>query len=82
MVKPSLAFVSIKLRGVHNQGGFVVPPLEGLWWADGMKGFVLDNKDDSRGNMILMMSDFVNQVDIEDAQVLETGAMAGFLLES
>lgn len=38
---------------------YVVPPLEGLWWADDPADFVVRNKDRWRWTMMLMCPDFV-----------------------
>lgn len=38
---------------------YVVPPLEGLWWADDPKSFVAREKDQWRWTMMIMVPDFV-----------------------
>lgn len=40
---------------------YVVPPLEGLWWADNPADFVLRNKDGWNWTMLIMVPDFVTQ---------------------
>lgn len=40
---------------------YVVPPLEGLWWADNPADFVLRNKDAWNWTMMIMVPDFVTQ---------------------
>ncbi|ASM71309.1 MULTISPECIES: GyrI-like domain-containing protein [Roseobacteraceae] len=38
---------------------YVVPPLEGLWWADDPKDFVRRNKDAWQWTMMIMIPEFV-----------------------
>lgn len=38
---------------------YVVPPLEGLWWADDPADFVARNKDNWRWTMMIMAPDFI-----------------------
>lgn len=38
---------------------YVVPPLQGLWWADDMADFVNDNKDNWRWTMMIMQPEWV-----------------------
>jgi hypothetical protein len=40
---------------------YVVPPLEGLWWADDPSAFVTRRKDDWRWTMMIMVPGFVTQ---------------------
>lgn len=40
---------------------YVVPPLEGLWWADDPKDFVLRNKDAWHWTMMIMIPHFVSE---------------------
>lgn len=39
---------------------FVVPPLEGLWWADDMNDFIADNKDNWKWRMMIVLADWVD----------------------
>ncbi|MBX3576627.1 MAG: GyrI-like domain-containing protein [Rhizobiaceae bacterium] len=39
---------------------YVVPPLEGLWWADDMSSFVTRRKDQWSWTMMIMIPDFVD----------------------
>ena len=41
---------------------YVVPPLEGLWWADSPADFVARRKDAWRWTMMIMAPDFVGKV--------------------
>lgn len=40
---------------------YVVPPLEGLWWADDPADFVERNKDAWKWTMMIMVPDFVTE---------------------
>ncbi len=55
-----------KLQGVDH----VVPPLEGLWWADDMDSFVTRDKDKWLWTMMIRQPDWVTATDL--AQVLES----------
>lgn len=46
---------------------YVVPPLEGLWWADDPQSFVTREKDRWRWTMMLMVPDFVTRAMFEAA---------------
>lgn len=50
---------------------YVVPPLEGLWWADDPADFVARRKDAWQWTMMIMAPDFVGQ-DIYEAAVAKT----------
>jgi hypothetical protein len=65
---------------------YVVPPLEGLWWADDPADFVARRKDAWRWTMMIMAPDFVGK-DIYEAAVAKTNNKLGeppktFRLES
>lgn len=47
---------------------YVVPPLEGLWWADDMNDFVNDNKDNWRWTMMIMQPKWVTAEMIDQAR--------------
>lgn len=47
---------------------YVVPPLEGLWWADDPASFVARRKDEWRWTMIIMAPDFIDQAMFEAAR--------------
>lgn len=40
---------------------FVVPPLEGFWWQEGIKGVVYERKSDFRFISLLRLPDFVSK---------------------
>jgi hypothetical protein len=55
---------------------YVVPPLEGLWWADDPKAFIARQKDEWRWTMMIMVPDFVNR-DLFEMAVAKTEAKRG-----
>ena len=55
---------------------YVVPPLEGLWWADDPADFVSRRKDTWHWTMMIMAPDFITQAMFEDA-VVKTAAKLG-----
>ena len=40
---------------------YVVPPLEGLWWADRPEAFTADRRDEWRWTMMIAVPDFVDE---------------------
>lgn len=60
---------------------YVVPPLEGLWWADDPADFVTRNKAAWKWTMMIMVPDFVTQ-DIYGAATEKAQAKLGALPES
>jgi hypothetical protein len=60
---------------------YVVPPLEGLWWADDPKSFITREKDKWRWTMMIMVPDFVTR-DIFENAVAKTGGKLGQPLQS
>ena len=60
---------------------YVVPPLQGLWWADDPAAFVARQKDAWRWTMMIMVPDFVT-ADIFDAARARTSEKRGGLPES
>ncbi|POR51236.1 GyrI-like domain-containing protein [Bosea psychrotolerans] len=55
---------------------YVVPPLEGLWWADDPKSFIRREKDRWRWTMMIMVPDFVTR-DIFESALAKTGGKLG-----
>ncbi|MDP3898864.1 MAG: GyrI-like domain-containing protein [Mesorhizobium sp.] len=47
---------------------YVVPPLEGLWWADDPASFVARRKDEWRWTMMVMAPDFIDFAMFEAAR--------------
>lgn len=69
--------VAYKLKFASARGlgrDYVVPPLEGLWWADDMAAFTSD-RDTSRWSwtMMLLVADWLGPDDVADA-VARVGA--------
>ncbi len=46
---------------------YVVPPLEGLWWADNMEDFTNGNRDKWKWTMMIMQPDWITQEIINKA---------------
>ena len=46
---------------------YVVPPLEGLWWADNMKDFIEGNRNNWKWTMMIMQPDWITQNMINEA---------------
>ncbi len=59
--------IKMSYKGSHQIEGFfeyVVPPLEGFWWQDGMKGtFDYNNKEAMHFISIIRLPDFVTKED-------------------
>ena len=58
-----LKFISKKATGKD----YVVPPLEGLWWADDMNSFVDDERDKWKWTSLMMVPDWVTHDMFEEA---------------
>ena len=59
----------------HKMGGFfeyVVPPLEGFWWQDGVDGADYSDKSSFHWISVIRLPDFVEEIDFEWAK--ETAA--------
>ena len=55
-------------KGDHRIEGFfdyVVPPLEGLWWQEGVEGVDYAHKDDFHWISLIRLPDFVSEADVE-----------------
>jgi hypothetical protein len=61
-----LKFMSKKSLG----NDFVVPPLEGLWWAKDMEAFVIGKKDDWDWTMMIMQPEWITQEIFEEGSAL------------
>ena len=58
--------IKMSYKGNHKIDGFfeyVVPPLEGLWWQDGIKGMDYNKKDKLNFISIIRLPDFVTKED-------------------
>jgi len=53
--------VAYKIKFLSKAKGkdYVVPPLEGLWWADDMKDFTTGNRDKWKWTMMIMQPDWI-----------------------
>ena len=60
--------IKMSYRGNHKIDGYfeyVVPPLEGFWWQDGIKGMDYNKKDDLNFISIIRLPDFVTKKDFD-----------------
>ena len=60
--------IKMSKKGSHQMDGyfdFVVPPLEGFWWQDGMQGFDREHKENFRWISVIRLPDFVRKEDFE-----------------
>ena len=64
-----------------HEHDYVVPPLEGLWWADDPADFAARNKDNWRWTMMIMVPDFITR-DMFEAAVTKAGKKLGSPPES
>ncbi len=59
-------------KGEHKIDGYfdyVVPPLEGLWWIDGLNGMDYSRKEDFSFISMIRLPDFVSSSDFEWAKI-------------
>lgn len=67
--------IKMSYKGSHKIEGFfeyVVPPLEGFWWQDGIEGVDYENKDSFNWISFIRLPDFVSKSDFEWAAVEAT----------
>lgn len=60
--------LKMSYKGSHKIEGFfeyVVPPLEGFWWQDGIKGVDYSNKDGFHWISVIRLPDFVTKADFQ-----------------
>ena len=60
--------IKMSYKGDHKIDGFfeyVVPPLEGFWWQDGVDGIDYSNKDNFNFISLIRLPDFVTKADFE-----------------
>lgn len=60
--------IKMSKKGSHEIQGYfdyVVPPLEGFWWQEGVKGFDYSRKEDFRWISVIRLPDFVQRADFE-----------------
>ncbi|MBY8988086.1 MAG: GyrI-like domain-containing protein [Candidatus Lokiarchaeota archaeon] len=55
--------ISFKAKFLSKAKGkdYVVPPLEGLWWADDMKDFIEGKRDKWKWTMMIMQPEWITQ---------------------
>lgn len=65
----SIAFtLKMSYKGSHKIDGYfqyVVPPLEGFWWQEGLEGIDYSRKEDMKFISIIRLPDFVTKYDFE-----------------
>jgi len=61
--------VAFKIKFLSKAKGkdYVVPPLEGLWWADNMSDFVEGKRDKWQWTMMIMLPDWVTEEMVNEA---------------
>lgn len=57
-----------KFLAKNNGQDYVVPPLQGLWWAEDMDDFVNDNKQNWLWTMMLMLPNWVSDEMVAEAK--------------
>lgn len=60
--------IKMSCKGSHKIDGFfeyVVPPLEGFWWQDGIKGMNYNQKEKLNFISIIRLPDFVSKEDFD-----------------
>ena len=60
--------IKMSKKGDHRIDGyfdFVVPPLEGFWWQDGVQGVDYANKDTFNWISVIRLPDFVSREDFD-----------------
>ena len=61
--------VAFKTKFLSKAKGrdYVVPPLEGLWWADDMNDFIQGNRDKWKWTMMIMQPDWITKKMINES---------------
>lgn len=60
--------IKMSKKGDHQIEGYfdyVVPPLEGFWWQEGVKGIDYTRKEDFKGISVIRLPDFVTKADFD-----------------
>lgn len=60
--------IKMSKKGKHEIEGYfdyVVPPLEGFWWQEGICGFDYTRKEDFRWISVIRLPDFVTKADFD-----------------
>lgn len=73
----AIAFtIKMSYKGTHKIDGYfsyVVPPLEGLWWQEGVNGVNYARKGDFQWISMIRLPDFVNRTEFDWAITEATG---------
>jgi len=67
----ALMSLSYKIKFImkkQHQKDYVVMPLEGLWWADDMDNFSIEDKSDWKWRSLVMQPDFVKKEHIQQGK--------------
>ena len=67
--------IKMSKKGDHRIEGYfdyVVPPLEGFWWQDGVEGFDYGRKQDFQWISVIRLPDFVTEDDVAWARAEAT----------
>lgn len=64
-----MAYTIKFMSKMYSDQDYVVPPLEGLWWADDMDAFVDDNRAEWLWTMMIMLPDWITTDMFEEAKV-------------
>jgi hypothetical protein len=59
---------TIKFASKAMEKDYVVPPLEGLWWAEDMDAFSIDDKGAWQWTMMVMQPDWITAEMVEEAR--------------
>lgn len=77
--------MAFTLKFMSKQGpigqDYVVPPLEGLWWADDMMAFKEMRRDEWKWTLMIMQPDFVSEEMVDEARAVVRKKKAPALLD-
>lgn len=68
MLYPIAYTIKMSYKGPYKINGYfeyVVPPLEGLWWQEGVQGVDYTRKADFNWNSLIRLPDFVKRADFD-----------------
>jgi len=54
-------------KKINPEINYVVMPLEGLWWADDMSNFSVEDKDNWKWTLMIMQPDFITEKMVAEA---------------
>ena len=69
------------LSKLELERDYVVPPLEGLWWAEDMGAFVADDRDSWAWTMMIMQPDWIT-IDMVQRAMAKAAAKTGTASDS